>query len=110
MAMSAPEGPTVYTTNRCEHRHRSIGAAVRCALQGRADQGWHVLRADGTGLTRDEERQVGEHLWRHRCTDRTGVASRRAPAGQRELGFLDGEVTIEFADGFEMTEEEFSER
>lgn len=30
-----------------------------------------------------------------------------APAGRRELGFLDGEVAIEFTDGFEMTEEEF---
>ena len=29
-----------------------------------------------------------------------------ATAGQRDLGFLDGEVTIEFADDFEMTEEE----
>lgn len=27
-------------------------------------------------------------------------------AGQRDLGFLDGEVTIEFAADFEMTEEE----
>ena len=108
--MSAPKGPTVYTTNRCEHRHRSIGAAVRCALECGPDQGWHVLRADGTGLTRDEERQVGEHVWRHRRADRTDVASRRALAGRRELGFLDGEVTIEFTDSFEMTEKEFSER
>ncbi|MXW02266.1 MAG: prevent-host-death protein [Holophagales bacterium] len=30
-----------------------------------------------------------------------------ASAGRREVGFLDGEVTIEFADDFEMTEEEF---
>ena len=30
-----------------------------------------------------------------------------ALAGKRELGFLDGEVTIEFTDDFEMTEEEF---
>lgn len=30
-----------------------------------------------------------------------------APASRRDLGFLDGEVTIEFADDFEMTEEEF---
>lgn len=29
-----------------------------------------------------------------------------APAGRRDLGFLDGEVRIEFADDFEMTEEE----
>ena len=108
--MSVPKGPTVYTTNRCEHRHRSIGAAVRCALECGPDQGWHVLRADGTGLTRDEERQVGEHVWRHRRADRTDVASRRALAGRRELGFLDGEVTIEFTDSFEMTEKEFSER
>ena len=108
--MTAPADPTVYTTNRCEHRHRSIGAAVRCALEGGPDQGWHVLRADGTGLTRDEGRQVGEHVWRHGWADRTSVASRGAPAGRRELGFLDGEVTIEFTHGFEMTEEEFSER
>ena len=30
-----------------------------------------------------------------------------APAGRRDLGFLDGEVTVEFADDFEMTEEKF---
>lgn len=30
-----------------------------------------------------------------------------ALSGKRELGFLDGEVTIEFADDFETTEEEF---
>ncbi len=29
------------------------------------------------------------------------------PAGRRELGFLDGEVAIEFTDGFDMTEVEF---
>ncbi len=29
------------------------------------------------------------------------------PAGRRDLGSLDGEVTIEFADDFEMTEEKF---
>ena len=29
-----------------------------------------------------------------------------APGGRREPGFLDGTVTIEFTDGFEMTEEE----
>lgn len=27
-------------------------------------------------------------------------------AGRRDIGFLDGKVTIEFADDFEMTEEE----
>lgn len=30
-----------------------------------------------------------------------------ARAGRRDLGLLDGEITIEFADDFEMTEEEF---
>ena len=30
-----------------------------------------------------------------------------ALGGQRELGLLDGKVTIEFADDFEVTEEEF---
>ena len=28
------------------------------------------------------------------------------PAGRRDVGLLDGEVTIEFVDDFEMTEEE----
>ena len=32
------------------------------------------------------------------------VPCEAAPAGQRELGFLDGKVTVEFTDGFEMTE------
>ena len=27
--------------------------------------------------------------------------------GKREIGFLDGKVTIEFIDGYEMTEDEF---
>lgn len=30
-----------------------------------------------------------------------------APVGRRDLGFLDGEVTIEFTDDFEMTETGF---
>ncbi len=30
-----------------------------------------------------------------------------APVGRRDVGFLDGEVTIEFADDFEITEERF---
>lgn len=119
MSVNAPEGTIAYTTNRCEHRHGSIRAAVRCALDGGQDQGWHVLRAHGSGLTPDEERRVGEHVWRYRRADRTGTASKRAsaadrpvdaakvPAARRELGFLDGEVAIECADDFEMTEEEF---
>lgn len=112
MSVSAPEGTIAYTTNRCEHRHRSIGAAVQCALEGGHGQGWHVLRADGSGLTRDEERRVGEHVSRYRRADRTGTASKRASQGpasasRRELGFLDGEVAIESNDDFEMTEEEF---
>ena len=36
------------------------------------------------------------------------VPQEPAPAGRRELGFLDGEVTIEFTDGFKMTVGEFS--
>ena len=125
MPVSSPDDPPAYTTNRCEHRHRSVGAAVRCALEGGKGQGWHVLRGDGTGLTRDEERRVGEHVWRYRRADRTGTPSMRleeyerskasdpsataatAPAARRELGFLDGEVAIDADDDFEMTEEEF---
>lgn len=119
MSVSASKGTIAYTTNRCEHRHRSIGAAVRCALEGDHGQGWHVLRADGSGLTRDEERRVGEHVSRYWRSDRSGTASKRASAAgpsvvavqvsvaRRELGLLDGEVAIEFDDDFEMTEEEF---
>ncbi len=34
------------------------------------------------------------------------VPDEAPPAGRRELGFLDGKVTIEFTDDFEMTGEE----
>ncbi len=53
----------------------------------------------------------GEHIGVLYGRSKTPVAMivpyEPAPAGKRELGFLDGEVTIEFTDGFEMTEEEF---
>lgn len=39
-----------YVTTTCNHRHRGIGAAAKCA----AANGGRVRRTDGAGLTPDE--------------------------------------------------------
>ena len=57
--MTRNEGPE-YTTNRCSHRHRTITDAVGCIMERRrADQGWHVFRADGKGFTSAECHELG---------------------------------------------------